>query len=231
MPGRNRQQRPPSGGAQPSSSSSSSTTHTNTNTNPNRKRPPRAPRQPFGAENRPVPAYSAINPGSPVSLVLKIDQPTGRQVTGIVADLLTRGDHPRGVKVRLRDGRVGRVQKLVGENDGLAGEEAAGGIGANLGRDAENGVGGRGGRGAGGFRHERDIREDDEYLYDEGRVQGRELGLFTQLEDADRKYQESVGRATGGGGGGEIAVCPVCGKFEGDERAVAFHVEGHFAEE
>jgi hypothetical protein len=33
-----------------------------------------------------------------------------------------------------------------------------------------------------------------------------------------------------GGDGGELAVCPVCGEFEGDERAVAFHVEGHFAE-
>ncbi|KAK7181277.1 MFS multidrug transporter [Paraphaeosphaeria sporulosa] len=226
MPGRNRQQRPPRGGAQISSSSSSSS---NNNANTNRTRQPRAPRQTFGAENRPVPAYSAISPGTAVSLVLKIDQPTGRQVTGIVADLLTRGDHPRGVKVRLRDGRVGRVQKIVSESDGLAGEEVAGGIGANLGRDGENGIRGRGG-GASGFRHERDIREDDEYLYDEGRAKGRDLGLFAQLEEEDRRYQESVGRETAGGGRGEIATCPVCGEFEGDERAVAFHVEGHFTE-
>jgi hypothetical protein len=28
----------------------------------------------------------------------------------------------------------------------------------------------------------------------------------------------------------EAVVCPVCGEFEGDERAVAHHVEGHFGE-
>ncbi|KAF2449900.1 hypothetical protein P171DRAFT_460983 [Karstenula rhodostoma CBS 690.94] len=229
MAGRNRQQRPPRGGAQTSSSSSSP--HTNTSTNTNRTRPPRTPRQPLGAENRLVPAYAALTPGTPVSLVLKIDQPTGRQVCGIVADLLTRGDHPRGVKVRLRDGRVGRVQRVVSEGDGMAGEELAGGIGANVGRDGENG--GRGGGGAArGFRHERDVREDDEYFYDESKVAGRDLGLFAQLEEADRRHQQGVGvgRGAGDGDGGEIAVCPVCGEFEGDERAVAFHVEGHFAE-
>lgn len=225
MPGRNRNQRPPRGGAQTSSSPS-----TNTHT-----RQPRYPRQPLGAENRLVPAYAALAEGTPVSLVLKIDQPTGRQVCGIVSELLTRGDHPRGVKVRLRDGRVGRVQRVVGEREGLAGEEGAGGVGANLGRDGENG-GARGGVARGGFKHERDVREDDEYLYDEGRVAGRDLGFFSQLEEADRRHQESVSvgveRGAGGGGGseGEIAVCPVCGEFEGDERAVAFHVEGHFAE-
>lgn len=123
------------------------------------------------------------------------------------------------------------MQKLVGEAEGLAGEEAAGGVGANLGRDGENG-GGRGG--VRGFRHERDIREDDEYLFDEGRVAGRDLGLFGALEEADQRYRESAGVGPGvsGGdsGGVETAVCPVCGKFEGDERAVAFHVEAHFAE-
>ncbi|KAF2785995.1 hypothetical protein K505DRAFT_192181, partial [Melanomma pulvis-pyrius CBS 109.77] len=62
-----------------------------------------------------VPPISALRPGTPVAIILKADQPTGHRVYGIVADLLTRGDHPRGVKVRLRDGRVGRVQKVVEE--------------------------------------------------------------------------------------------------------------------
>lgn len=128
------------------------------------------------------------------------------------------------------------MQKLVGEAEGLAGEEAAGGVGANLGRDGENGGGRERGK---GWTHERDVREDDEYLFDEGRVNGRELSLFGALEEADRRHRESVGvggargagEAGGGVGGGvEMAVCPVCGEFEGDERAVAFHVEGHFAE-
>lgn len=163
-----------------------------------------------------------------MSIVLKIDQPTGRQVSDIVSELLTRGDHPRGVKVRLRDGRVGRVQRVVSEGDGLAGEEAAGGVGANLGRDGENGGGGRGRGGARMYRHERDVREDDEYVYDEGRAAGRDVGLFAQLEEADRRHEERLGARVEGEGGGETAVCPVCGKFEGDERAVAYHVEEHF---
>jgi uncharacterized repeat protein (TIGR03833 family) len=53
-----------------------------------------------------------VTPGAGVSIVLKQDQPTGHEVQGIVADVLTRGNHPRGIKVRLQDGRVGRVQRM-----------------------------------------------------------------------------------------------------------------------
>ncbi|KYG46897.1 hypothetical protein M433DRAFT_133468 [Acidomyces richmondensis BFW] len=56
---------------------------------------------------------SEVIPGATVSIVLKADQLTGRQVQGEVQDVLTRGNHPRGIKVRLKDGRVGRVQKIV----------------------------------------------------------------------------------------------------------------------
>lgn len=48
-----------------------------------------------------------------VKIILKQDQPTGRTVEGEVQTVLTKGDHPRGVKVRLRDGRVGRVVGLL----------------------------------------------------------------------------------------------------------------------
>jgi uncharacterized repeat protein (TIGR03833 family) len=60
-----------------------------------------------------LPRYNQISVGAPVSIILKDDQPTGRQVQGRVAELLTHGDHPRGVKVRLSDGRVGRVQRIL----------------------------------------------------------------------------------------------------------------------
>ncbi|KZP08872.1 hypothetical protein FIBSPDRAFT_874125 [Athelia psychrophila] len=60
-----------------------------------------------------VPTRKSIKPGVGVAIILKRDQPTGRQVDGKVGDVLTSGDHPRGVKVRLVDGRVGRVQKLL----------------------------------------------------------------------------------------------------------------------
>lgn len=62
-----------------------------------------------------VPLRSQIRPGVIVSIVLKQDQRTGRQVQGTVSQVLTRGDHPRGVKVRLSDGRIGRVQQLVNQ--------------------------------------------------------------------------------------------------------------------
>ncbi|KAF2032382.1 hypothetical protein EK21DRAFT_99023 [Setomelanomma holmii] len=175
-----------------------------------------------------VPPISSIHPGTPVSIILKIDQPTGHRVHGIVADLLTRGDHPRGVKVRLRDGRVGRVQAIVSQAEGEAGEGVVGGAGAGLGRDgvAEGWAGGGRGRGRMvGGRVERDIRDEDEYLYDESRVPDRSQGLFAALEEADRRHQEGRG---GSGREEEVVKCPVCGEFEADERAVAHHVESHF---
>lgn len=62
----------------------------------------------------PVTQYNQVKPGQIVSIVLKADQRTGRQVQGTVSQLLTRHNHPRGIKVKLTDGRVGRVQKIGG---------------------------------------------------------------------------------------------------------------------
>ncbi len=55
-----------------------------------------------------------IRPGLKVAVVLKQDQRTGKLTEGTVADLLTKSpNHPHGIKVRLEDGQVGRVQKLL----------------------------------------------------------------------------------------------------------------------
>lgn len=55
-----------------------------------------------------------ISSGLRVKIVLKKDQPTGNLTEGIVKDILTSSPtHPRGVKVRLEDGRVGRVQEIL----------------------------------------------------------------------------------------------------------------------
>ena len=52
--------------------------------------------------------------GVEVLVVLKRDQRTGKLTQGKVKDILTRSkDHPRGIKVRLEGGRVGRVQKVI----------------------------------------------------------------------------------------------------------------------
>jgi uncharacterized repeat protein (TIGR03833 family) len=59
-----------------------------------------------------IPKATVVVPGKSADIVLKQDQGTGRTVNGIIGDVLSRGDHPWGIKVRLKDGRVGRVQKV-----------------------------------------------------------------------------------------------------------------------
>jgi uncharacterized repeat protein (TIGR03833 family) len=55
----------------------------------------------------------AIKPGLRVSIVLKEDQRSGKLTEGIVKDILTNSAvHPRGIKVRLQNGQVGRVQEI-----------------------------------------------------------------------------------------------------------------------
>jgi uncharacterized repeat protein (TIGR03833 family) len=61
----------------------------------------------------PVPRHSTLKLGVPVDIVLKADQRTGKLTRGLIAEVLTRGDHPHGVKVRLESGAVGRVQSLA----------------------------------------------------------------------------------------------------------------------
>lgn len=55
-----------------------------------------------------------IRAGLKVAIVLKQDQRTGRRTIGVVKDLLTNSpNHPHGIKVRLTDGQVGRVQEIL----------------------------------------------------------------------------------------------------------------------
>ncbi|PEI87351.1 hypothetical protein CN679_22535 [Bacillus pseudomycoides] len=55
-----------------------------------------------------------ISPGLEVDIVLKKDQRTGTLTRGIVKDILTNSSsHPHGIKVRLQDRQVGRVQHIV----------------------------------------------------------------------------------------------------------------------
>jgi uncharacterized repeat protein (TIGR03833 family) len=55
-----------------------------------------------------------IKPGMEVEVILKADQASGRLTRGIVAELLTNSAfHPHGIKVRLEDGQVGRVQNIL----------------------------------------------------------------------------------------------------------------------
>ncbi|KAK4539255.1 hypothetical protein LTR36_000861, partial [Oleoguttula mirabilis] len=83
-----------------------------------RNRQPREGRPPRDSNSN-VPTIQQVTRGAAVSIVLKEDQPTGREVEGVVQSLLTRGNHPRGIKVRLQDGRVGRVQRMAGDSSTL----------------------------------------------------------------------------------------------------------------
>lgn len=54
-----------------------------------------------------------IKPSSRVAIVEKRHQATGESTQGVVADILTNSpNHPRGIKVRLTTGEVGRVQEI-----------------------------------------------------------------------------------------------------------------------
>lgn len=54
-----------------------------------------------------------IEIGLTVDVVLKADQRTGKLTRGVVAEILTNSQfHPHGIKVRLQDGQVGRVQNI-----------------------------------------------------------------------------------------------------------------------
>ena len=55
-----------------------------------------------------------ISIGSTVDVVLKKDQRTDTLTRGVVKRLLTNSTvHPRGIKVMLEDGQVGRVQAII----------------------------------------------------------------------------------------------------------------------
>jgi uncharacterized repeat protein (TIGR03833 family) len=69
----------------------------------------REQRTPMSAINR-----SAIKAGALVQVVQKQDQRTGKLTEGVVKDILTKSaTHPHGIKVRLSNGVVGRVKKVL----------------------------------------------------------------------------------------------------------------------
>ena len=58
-----------------------------------------------------------IKRGDLVHIILKKDQGTGNLTEGIVKDILTSAPkHHRGIKVRLEDGQIGRVQEVIEED-------------------------------------------------------------------------------------------------------------------
>ena len=59
-----------------------------------------------------------IKPGMLVHIILKKDQRTGVLTEGVVQHILTSApNHHRGIKVRLEDGQIGRVQEILEDNN------------------------------------------------------------------------------------------------------------------
>lgn len=152
----------------------------------------------------PVPGVDKVVIGSSVSIVLKQDQRTGREVQGVVQDLLTRGNHPRGIKVRLSDGRVGRVQRMV--DDGTAPTIVAPQATFTRGAEPE--------------------RSTDSFTDAQDGPPPRTLADYIQFPSSDEEMH-TTGRGSELGFTTATAKCPICGLFEGDEIAVSRHVEEH----
>ena len=61
----------------------------------------------------------AVRVGLTVDIIQKKDQQSGRLTRGGVKEILTGSlTHPHGIKVRLEDGRVGRVAVIIDEETG-----------------------------------------------------------------------------------------------------------------
>ena len=55
-----------------------------------------------------------IQIGQTVKVVQKQDQRSGKLTEGVVARILTNSaTHPHGIKVKLEDGKVGRVKEII----------------------------------------------------------------------------------------------------------------------
>jgi uncharacterized repeat protein (TIGR03833 family) len=60
---------------------------------------------------------STVKPGMLVKIIMKEDQKSGELTEGYVKDILTNSPrHPRGIKVRLETGEVGRVHSIIAES-------------------------------------------------------------------------------------------------------------------
>lgn len=166
-----------------------------------------------------MPTIQQVTPGANVAIVLKADQSTGREVHGVVQDLLTRGNHPRGIKVRLQDGRVGRVQRMA---SGTTPTTAAAPfqVRSTVPPQTSNRI----------MRMERDARLDEGDFPE--MPPPRNLAVFFPQSDGEEEAAHEA-EPTDGASNGSFKTanvrCPFCDHFEGDEVAVSHHVEEHIA--
>lgn len=205
-----------------------------------------------------MPTIDQLAANTSVSIILKQDQPTGCQVQGFVAEVLTHGNHPRGIKVRLTDGRVGRVQRLASVDEAESGTSRGEELGRNgelLEARSDHAMNQTSGGSAGKVTYH-DFRTDG-YHYDYERRDHGGPSLEDYIVTKAPRGRKKASRATDANAEDEtsttanttlagdetaehdtsteyasfnsaLSVCPVCHAFEGDEDAVAHHVASHF---
>lgn len=183
-----------------------------------------------------VPTITQVIPGAYVNIVLKQDQPTGRTVQGIIQNVLTRGNHPRGIKVRLSDGRVGRVQTMAVAGGGSGGGDSA----APAAAASAAYVSAASAFGTTGDEAPREQIGLDAYIRPAKKQQKRRGGNRAETTGAPVQGASPIRTAaamttaattattTDAATATETTTCPVCGDFEGDEAAVSHHVSSHF---
>ena len=162
-----------------------------------------------------VPNIQQVIPGAAVSIVLKEDQATGREVQGQVKDLLTNGNHPRGIKVRLQDGQIGRVQRMGGGTTAAAAAPPSIASIATPSALAPRTV-----------QPARGLQQDYRYDGYEDGPPPRSLADYVP-EFVVKQPKGKRGKAAQPAPASIVAKCPICGDFEGDEIAVSRHVEEH----
>ncbi|KAK8868450.1 hypothetical protein PGQ11_007028 [Apiospora arundinis] len=194
-----------------------------------------------------VPNTTQVIPGASVSIVLKADQRTGREVRGVVRDVLTKGNHHRGIKVRLADGRIGRVQRMAPRpvDDGSAAAQGSTGT-----TDVPPAATSSGAAPPPHFRNEgrqrpqyQDVRYDGHFeppteqldlaAYIKPPKQRGKKGRKGAKNEPDPDETAAPGSESSNANPAAdvvtaTATCPVCNAFEGDEAAVAHHVATHF---
>jgi uncharacterized repeat protein (TIGR03833 family) len=178
-------------------------------------RQPRTPRDSMAN----VPTIQQVTPGASVSIVLKEDQPTGREVQGVVQNLLTRGNHPRGIKVRLNDGRVGRVQRMADSQTPPQQPPAQ----QQQQQPTTGFVVRREGRQAPTYT---DVRNDEYPSLPPPRTL---FDFLPEIETESRDTDVAEAQSEPVTFSSATVKCPICQTFEGDEAAVTHHVEEHLA--
>ncbi|KAK8127849.1 hypothetical protein PG984_008957 [Apiospora sp. TS-2023a] len=178
-----------------------------------------------------VPNTSQVVPGASVSIVLKADQRTGREVQGVVQNVLTRGDHHRGIKVRLTDGRIGRVQRMApspAHGVSSSSPAATGFTGAGRQRPQYQDA-----RFDGHFEPPPEQIDLAAYIKPaKQKKKGRKAATNESSATETAAAAASIGEGSNANPTADVvsatATCPVCSAFEGDEAAVAHHVATHF---